>query len=55
MRGVLAWTATDPGKLPTQVKQLADDKIATNYSLGVCFASSASYPNKVFWLVLAVY
>lgn len=55
VRGVLAWTAADPAKLPTQVKQLADDKIATNYSLGVCFASSVSYPNKVFWLVLAVY
>jgi cysteine-rich secretory family protein len=55
VRGVLAWTATDPAKLPTQVKQLADDRVATNYSLGACFASSASYPNKVFWLVLAVY
>ncbi len=55
VRGVLAWTATDPGKLPDQVKKLADDKLATNYSLGACFASSASYPNKVFWLVLAVY
>ncbi len=55
VRGVLAWTATDPAKLPTQVKQLADDKVATKYSLGTCFASSASYPNKVFWLVLAVY
>ena len=55
IRGVLAWTATDPAKLPVQVKQLASDKVATQYSLGACFASSASYPNKVFWLVLAVY
>jgi hypothetical protein len=55
MRGVVAWTAADPAKLPDQLKKLADDRIAKNYSLGVCFASSASYPNKVFWMVLAVY
>ena len=55
MRGVLAWTAADPAKLPDQVKKLADDQIAKNYSVGVCFASSTSYPNKVFWLLLAAY
>lgn len=55
VRGVMAWTATDPGALPRQVKQLADDRTATKYSLGVCYASSASYPNKVFWLVMAIY
>ena len=55
MRGVLAWTAVDPAKLPEQVKQLADDKLAKNYSVGVCFASSDSYPNKVFWFILAAY
>jgi hypothetical protein len=55
IHGVMAWTATDPGKLPEQVKQLADDRTSVNYSLGVCFASSDSYPNKVFWMVMAVY
>lgn len=55
VRGVMAWTATDPSKLPEQVKQLAADRVSTSYSLGVCFASSASYPNKVFWMVMAIY
>ena len=55
IRGVLAWTAVDPAKLPEQVKQLADDRLAKNYSIGVCFASSDSYPNKVFWFILAAY
>ncbi|HEY3929372.1 MAG TPA: CAP domain-containing protein [Candidatus Koribacter sp.] len=55
VRGVLAWTAADPAKLPEQVRRLADDKKATTYSLGVCYASSASYPNKVFWMVMAIY
>jgi uncharacterized protein YkwD len=55
VRGVMAWTAADPAKLPRQVTQLADDRQATKYSLGVCFASSSSYPNKVFWLVMAIY
>jgi hypothetical protein len=55
VRGVMAWTAADPAKLPAQVKKLADDRGSTTYSLGVCFASSTSYPNKVFWMVMAVY
>jgi len=55
VRGVLAWTAADPAKLPAQVRKLADDRGATQYSLGVCFASSTSYPTKVFWMVMAVY
>lgn len=55
VRGVMAWTASDPAKLPAQVSKLADDRAATTYSLGVCFASSATYPNKVFWMVMAVY
>lgn len=55
VRGVMAWTSADPAKLPAQVKKLADDRAATHYSLGVCFASSASYPSKVFWIVMAIY
>ena len=55
VRGVMAWTAADPAKLPEQVRKLADDRAATTYSLGVCFASSVSYPTKVFWMVMAIY
>jgi uncharacterized protein YkwD len=51
-KGVLAWTASDPAKLPEQVRQLAEQRNTTNYSLGVCYASSASYSNKVFWIVM---
>lgn len=55
VRGVMAWTAADPAKLPEQVKQLADDRSATHYSLGVCYAASPSYTSKVFWMVMAIY
>ena len=51
---VMAWTTPNPAELPKQVRSLADDRNATNYSLGVCFASSASYPNKVFWFVMTL-
>ena len=52
---VMAWTASDPAELPKQVKAMADDRGATKYSLGVCYAASASNPNKIFWMVMALY
>lgn len=54
-KGVLAWTATDPAKLPEQVRQMAEQRNSTNYSLGVCYAASASYPSKVFWIVMLAF
>lgn len=53
-KSVVVWTATEPQKLPSNLKRLADAK-ASGWSLGSCFASSAHYPNPVWWNVAVVY
>jgi uncharacterized protein YkwD len=51
----VAWTATDLGKLPPNLKRLLAQPLASGYSLGVCFAPSVSHPGGVYWLVMVIY
>jgi len=51
----VAWTATDLGKLPPNLKKLLAQPLASGYSLGVCFAPSVSHPGGVYWLVMVIY
>jgi uncharacterized protein YkwD len=54
MQNVVIWTATDLDDLPGNLKQLKTTP-ASGYSLGACLATSASYPNPVFWVALITY
>jgi len=51
----VAWTATDLKQLPPGAKKIFSQPITSGYSLGVCFATSASQPGGVYWLLLVTY
>jgi len=51
----VAWTATDLHELPPGAKKVLSQPITSGYSLGVCFATSASQPGGVYWLLLVTY
>ena len=51
----VAWTATDLSKLPPGLRQTLSTPLSAGYSLGVCFAQSATYPGGVYWLLLVTY
>lgn len=54
VRNVVVWTATEPQKLPSNLRQLAKIQ-ASGWSVGSCFASSKRYPNPVWWNVAITY
>ncbi|HKD83812.1 MAG TPA: CAP domain-containing protein [Terriglobales bacterium] len=54
VHGVLAWTASDPAKLPKGIAQVVAPEVS-GYSLGACFAPSVSHPGGVYWIVMVTY
>lgn len=50
-RTVVAYTASLPEELPEAVEKLARNGDLRSYSLGACFARSASYPSGTFWVL----
>ena len=52
--GVLAWTATDPAKLPAGISHVLSSEVS-GYALGACFAPSASHPGGAYWIVMVTY
>ncbi len=55
VRRVLAWTATDLEQLPGGIKALLSEPLSNGYSLGVCFAGSASHPGGIYWISMVTY
>ncbi len=51
----VAWTATDLRKLPPGLQKILGQPVSSGYSLGVCFATSASQPGGVYWLLFVTY
>jgi uncharacterized protein YkwD len=51
----VAWTATDLRKLPPGLQKILGQPVASGYSLGVCFATTASQPGGVYWLLFVTY
>jgi uncharacterized protein YkwD len=51
----VAWTATDLKKLPPGLQKILSQPVLSGYSLGVCFATSASQPGGVYWLLFVTY
>jgi uncharacterized protein YkwD len=52
---VMAWTATEVEQLPEGVRTLLGQTLPYGYSLGVCFATSASHPGGMYWIVMVAY
>jgi uncharacterized protein YkwD len=51
----VAWTATDLRQLPSGLKAILSQPLTGPYSMGVCFATSTSYPGGVYWLLFVTY
>lgn len=51
----VAWTATDLHKLPPGLQKILGQPVTNGYSLGVCFATSASQQGGVYWLLFITY
>jgi Cysteine-rich secretory protein family len=54
-RYVLTFTATEPQKLPPELKRLRLDRHLASYAIGACFERTHSYPNGVYWLVMGLF
>jgi len=52
---VLAWTATEIEQLPDSVKAAISQPLKNGYSLGVCFATSATHAGGMYWIVMVAY
>ena len=52
---VFAWTATDLNALPGRLRGRLAKPVASGYSLGACFAPSASHPGGSYWVVMVTY
>lgn len=53
-KNIVVFTATDLNKLPAQLTKLRS-VYGGGYSVGACFAPSASYTNPVFWFAFVLY
>jgi uncharacterized protein YkwD len=52
---VMAWTATEVDRLPEGLKALLGRPLPNGYSLGVCFAASATHPGGLYWILMVGY
>ena len=51
----VAWTATDLHQLPPGLRSILSQPLSGPYSLGLCYAPSASNPSGVYWLIFVTY
>lgn len=54
-RYTVSYTATDPEKLPASALGAATNPTMRAYSVGACYAKSASHPNALYWVALIFY
>jgi hypothetical protein len=50
-----AYTTSKPGELPQTASQVALQRNARSYGVGVCFQRSSSYPSGMYWVLLLLY
>lgn len=55
VRSDLAYTQTEPEKLPSSALQAAHDPRFSRFAVGACFARNETYPAGTFWVVMAFY
>jgi uncharacterized protein YkwD len=52
---VLTYTNARPEALPNEASQLISNPRLRDFSVGVCYARTATYPNGVYWVALLFY
>ncbi|MBZ5722597.1 MAG: CAP domain-containing protein [Acidobacteriia bacterium] len=54
-RYLLRYTSMQPETLPSSAAKIIGDRSLRAFSVGACYASSASYPGGVYWVALLFY
>ncbi|HZQ68014.1 MAG TPA: CAP domain-containing protein [Terriglobales bacterium] len=49
---VLRYTTMDPGRLPAGAEKVVGNRALRSFSVGSCYARTATYPNGVYWVAL---
>ena len=49
---VLRYTTMDPGRLPAGAEKILGNRALRTFSLGSCYAKTATYPNGAYWVAL---
>jgi len=52
---VLTYTKARPEALPNDASKLINNPHVRDFSVGVCYARSATYPSGVYWVALLFY
>ena len=55
VRRVFVWSTADVAQLPANVTDALSQPLPTSYSLSACFASSASSPGGMYWVIMVTY
>jgi uncharacterized protein YkwD len=55
VRGTVIWKTDDPAELPAHAQARLSQPMPSGYSLGACFAPSASHPGGLYWVVMVTY
>ncbi len=51
----VAFTAAEPGDLPSHVRDMADRTDISRYTVGACFEASEKYPSGIYWVLMVFY
>ena len=51
----LAYSSSDPARIPEQLRDQVLRQRPLSFSVGACFARSASYPSGAYWVVVVFY
>lgn len=54
-RYILAFTISEPEKLPADLAKLTSNQEIGSFAIGSCFGRTPSYPSGVFWNVMAFF
>jgi len=54
-RYTVSYTATDPSQLPSSAMAPITNPTMRGFSVGACYAKSASHPNALYWVALTFY
>jgi hypothetical protein len=54
-RYVVAFTISEPEKLPADVFRFRSNDDLGSYAVGVCFERSPTYPSGIYWAVMTFF
>ena len=55
VHGTVVWRTDNPAALPAHAQALLSQPVPGGYSMGACFAPSASHPRGIYWVVMVTY